>query len=284
MKNHAWYGDFHSHSHFDDGNGSLEEYVKQALQLNFAAFGFSGHTPMPKDDNWHIRQADFLRYVEEAGRLKEHYRHQIELYLGLEFDYLEHEHFLQGSQQLEFLDYTIGSLHYFYCDSEHGYLSFDGSRTDFELLLEVRFKGEIRQMVEHYFALQIEMVKNHSFGFLAHCDLIKKLNTDNRYFSTLAPWYREASRELLVAVKHSGHRLEINSGGLARGAVKELYPAPEIIADAIELQIPLVLCSDAHRSSHIGHYFSEARAILSQLGATSICTLKGNQWQTQPLL
>lgn len=283
MKNHLWYGDFHSHSHFDDGNGPLESYVERALQLEFSAFGFSGHTPMPVDDNWHIPQADFPRYVEEIGSLKEQYQGQIELYGGLEFDYLEQEQFLQGSQWIELLDYTIGSLHYFYCDSEHGYLSFDGSRTDFELLLEIRFKGDIRQMVEHYFALQIEMVNNFSFSFLAHCDLIKKLNTDNRYFSATASWYQVAYRELLSAVKASGHRLEINSGGLARQAVAELYPSSEIIAQAVELKIPLVLCSDAHRSSHLGHHFNEARTLLLQQGAKEICTLSEGRWQMRAL-
>ena len=87
MKKH----NYHTHCELDDGKGKIEEYVKEAIKRNFASLGFSCHTPMPTDDNWHIKKEYYPSYIEQIETLKEKYKETLVLYKGLELDYLEKE-------------------------------------------------------------------------------------------------------------------------------------------------------------------------------------------------
>jgi len=74
---------YHSHSEFCDGTGLLEEYVTSAIKKEFDIFGFSGHAPLPFKNDWTMSKKDLLPYLIEAKRLKENYKNDIELKIGL---------------------------------------------------------------------------------------------------------------------------------------------------------------------------------------------------------
>jgi histidinol-phosphatase (PHP family) len=160
------------------------------------------------------------------------------------------------------------------------YLSIDGPIAEFETLLQDNFRGDIQKFATHYFTLQERMISQHSFDLLGHCDLMKKHNTINNYFDPNSQWYRKAASHLLkVASKHHV-RIEVNTGGISRVATTEPYPSMDMLSECSELGIPVTLSSDAHQSSHIDFYFSQADDQLVQVGYRNLDVLQHGMWQT----
>lgn len=271
---------FHTHCGLDDGHGTMEEYVLKALSLGFDALGFSCHAPGALVDDWHMKSGDFPYYLEEIYRLRNLYRGRIEIYAGLELDYLEDTEELAGSELRDRLDYTIASVHVMRHRPSGRYLSFDGSQEEFETLLRDNFHNNARAFASRYYAIQEQMIENHSFDLLGHCDLIKKQNTGNRYFDIQSPWYRKLTTHLLRTVRKHKVRIEVNTGGIARGAIAEMYPSMEMIRTCAKLGIPATLSSDAHQSTHLDFYFSQADDQLVQAGYRSLDVLSHGMWQS----
>lgn len=101
---------FHSHCNFCDGKAPMEDFVKSAIVAGFTAYGISSHAPLPFDTRWTMRRDRVDDYLEEIRALKEKYRDKIELYAGMEIDYLQEEWnpAIAYFQHLP-LDYRIGS-------------------------------------------------------------------------------------------------------------------------------------------------------------------------------
>ncbi len=271
---------FHTHCDLDDGNGPMEEYVQSALSKGFSALGFSCHAPGALNDDWHMRKEDFPFYLEEIDRLRSLYRDRIELYVGLELDFVEDTENLVGSEYKDQVDYTIGSVHVMKHAKSDQYLTLDGPIDEFEMLLQDNFNGDIQRFAEHYFSLVERMITLHSFDILGHCDLIKKRNGDGEYFDLNAPWYTRLGSHMLKVAKKNKVRIEVNTGGIARGAIHEPYPSPRLMYECAELGIPMVLSSDAHQSSHIDFYFAQADDLLVQAGYRSLDVLQHGMWQS----
>ena len=79
---------YHTHTLFCDGRASMETFVRFALSRRFSSLGFSSHAPLPFSTSWTM-EWDFMEtYLAEFLRLRERYASRIELYVGLEIDYL----------------------------------------------------------------------------------------------------------------------------------------------------------------------------------------------------
>src|SRR5690349_14899543 len=104
---------YHSHCHYCDGKYAPEEYVKSALKNGLLAYGFSSHAPVPFDCVWTMKPESAHAYVAEIRTLQQAYQRDIELYCGLEVDYIPG---VTGPKSLPILelglDYTIGSVHF----------------------------------------------------------------------------------------------------------------------------------------------------------------------------
>ncbi len=275
---------FHTHCDLDDGSGPMEEYVQSALSKGFSALGFSCHAPGALHDDWHMKKEDFPYYLEEIDRLRSLYRDRIELYIGLELDFIEDTEELSGAEYRGQVDYTIGSVHVMKHAKSEKYLSIDGPVDEFEMLLHDNFNGEMQRFAEHYFSLVERMMQLHAFDILGHCDLIKKRNGDHTYFDEQAPWYTRLGSHMLKVAKRNKVRIEVNTGGIARGAINEPYPSPRLMHECAELDIPLVLSSDAHQSSHIDFFFAQADDLLVQAGYRNLDVLQHGIWQSTSIV
>ena len=88
--------DYHTH-HERCGHavGKLEEYVQRGIEIGLSQIGLSDHMPLlhVDPDQYYPEMAmsmdELPRYVEECFTLKERYRGQIEVRVGLEGDYIE---------------------------------------------------------------------------------------------------------------------------------------------------------------------------------------------------
>jgi histidinol-phosphatase (PHP family) len=275
---------YHSHFELDDGKGKLEDYVKAGLDKGFSILGFSPHAPLPYENDWTMADESLRIYLQLAEEIINNNNGPIELYRGLEID------FIPGKMEPAYpfyqclgLDYCIGSVHSMEGPGEDEHTSFDGPTSEFEKLLEHRFRGDIRKMVTTYFELEIEILEKGGIDILGHCDLIKKRNKDNRFFDQDEPWYREEALRMLQCAAESGVVVEVNTGGLSRGATTEVYPSPWMLERCFELKIPLTLSADAHNPEHLGYYFSETAELLKTIGYREIYFFSKGEWQSQPI-
>ncbi|MDR2589177.1 MAG: PHP domain-containing protein, partial [Spirochaetales bacterium] len=79
---------YHTHYSICDGRGWAEEYVLAALERGFDVLGFSSHAPLPFPSGWTMAAEDFPVYCAEVRRLRELYAGSLEIYLGLEIDFI----------------------------------------------------------------------------------------------------------------------------------------------------------------------------------------------------
>ena len=73
--------------------GTEREYVENAIKGGYKILGFSDHTPMPYPggyvSNVKMRPDQLEDYVDTVLALREEYRKDIEIHLGLEVEYYQ---------------------------------------------------------------------------------------------------------------------------------------------------------------------------------------------------
>jgi histidinol-phosphatase (PHP family) len=270
----------HAHSHFSDGRASAEAFLREAIDQGLLLYGFSDHAPIPLADVGLMAQSELAGYVSEIERLRATYGDRIQVYRGLEIDYIP-DVINVHSEHLRYaaLDYTIGAVHYVdYLDNGRPW-GFESSHEQFAAGVQQIFGGKVRAAVERYYALIREMVKNHPPDVVAHLDRIKKLNTGNRYFRETASWYQDAVIETLETIAASGVIMEVNTKGFYKGETPEPYPGRWILQIARELDIPVHLSSDAHDPEHITGGFTKMARLLHEVGYSTTTLFLDGEWQ-----
>ena len=103
---------YHSHCTFCDGRSTPEDFIKFAVAHGFRAYGFSSHSPLPFETFWNMSKDDMPEYLTEIERLKKKYSDRLEIYVGLEIDFLDESYnaSIPYFRNLP-LDYRIGSIH-----------------------------------------------------------------------------------------------------------------------------------------------------------------------------
>ena len=104
---------YHSHCTFCDGRSTPEDFIKFAVAHGFRAYGFSSHSPLPFETFWNMSKDDMPEYLTEIERLKKKYSDRLEIYVGLEIDFLDESYnaSIPYFRNLP-LDYRIGSIHF----------------------------------------------------------------------------------------------------------------------------------------------------------------------------
>lgn len=266
---------YHSHSHYCDGKGSLEEQVQGAIAQGLRAFGFSSHCPVPFENQWSMKAARLDDYLREAAALKEKYKGQIELYIGLEVDFLPQQ---LGPRDFSMLDYCVGSVHYVELNQFGQPWEIDGSSVEFLACLDTLYDGNIKVALEKYYDIIQQMVETDTPPIVGHLDKIKMHNEARPLFDELEEWYVALVEQTLQAIKKVGCIVEINTrGNYKRGL--ELYPSPWIIARMNQLQIPICINSDSHRPEEITASFPLAFEAARAAGYTHQRVLLEGKWQ-----
>jgi len=267
---------YHTHSLFCDGKMLPEDYVLAAVRKGFSAIGFTSHAPVSFDAYGSMKPEDLDIYVETINGLKEKYKNKIQVYTGLETEFYPN---CPDFRQYPGIDYTIGSLHFIYDEKNGRYLSVDGPEEEYTELINDVFGGDVKALAETYFDLLIEMINTHTPDIVGHLDLIKKNNRNGLYFSESEKWYRDKVEEVLHAISRHDVVVEVNTGGISRGYTRDTYPSEWILKIIREMDIPVVLNSDAHHPDWIDTYYPEAVGMLKNIGFTHQRVLLDGIWQ-----
>lgn len=241
--------DLHTHNYrCGHAKGRLEEYVIQAIKMDFDYLGFSDHAPLLNQEadqpapGMHMAKSELNSYYEEAIRLKEKYSNKINLLIGIEIDYFDGftDEYLNYINKYRF-DYIIGSVHYF---------------NDYHVFDPERWENTNNQLDEitKYYSLIKKLIKADMIDVLAHIDAIKALNIEKYRY--------DISDEILGLVLEYDLTLEINTSGFKK--CEQLFPHPEIIKRANEKGITFTYGSDAHSPKDIGYGWKKVKAILNK--------------------
>ncbi|MES2732828.1 MAG: histidinol-phosphatase [Bacteroidota bacterium] len=272
---------YHSHSRYCDGTDEPERYVERALTDKLLAYGFSSHAPVPFDCGWCMKTDKLQSYALEINRLKHHWQEDIQLYCGLEIDFIpgvispKSEVF----QPLQ-LDYTIGSVHFVdkFPDGKHWEI--DGLHQVFLQGLDQIFRGNIQIAVCRYYELIRQMVHSSCPDVVGHLDKIKIQSETGSLFSESADWYREAVEETLHTIAQAGVIVEVNTRGLYKKKSVETYPSRWVLKQMHAMNIPITLNSDAHHPDEITTYFSATALVLKEVGYQQVSVLLNGKWQS----
>lgn len=274
----AWVN-YHSHSVFSDGIDEPGAFVNEALKQNMSALGFSSHAPIPVNPKWTMKHENLESYVLEIKKLAEEYSDKIQVYCGLEVDFIEpmHNEIMNFINKVK-LDYIIGSIHYlgFFPDGESW--NIDGSIQEFDKGYNEIIKADSAMLVSSFYENTRKMISVMKPDVVGHIDKIKLHNNDNSYFDESDKHYVNEILKTLELIKKNNTVVEVNTRGLYRHKNNQLYPSPWILNEIHKMDIPVTISSDCHKHSEITMGFDEAVRILEDIGFKSIRVLYNNKW------
>ena len=271
---------YHSHCNFCDGRSYPEDFVRFAVARGFRAYGFSSHSPLPFETFWNMSRDDMDEYLAEIARLKAKYEGQIELYVGLEIDFLDRTYnaSIPYFRNLS-LDYRIGSIHFLPLSpvlEERNMACIDGAYSEFARTVDAFFEGDIRRMVRRYFEAEMEMVEAGGIDIVGHIDKIYMNGQRYPGFSLDAEWYRRPLLDLLDFVRERGLMVEVNTKNLVKKG--ETYPHRQFLGELRSRRIPVMVNSDCHYPDLVNDGRAEGFQLLEQAGFDATMELVGGKW------
>lgn len=249
--------DLHTH-HLRCGHaeGTIEDYIRSAIEAGFTAIGISDHSPYFAHEldrpqpRIAMARSEFAGYVNEILSLKEKYRDRIEVLLGVESDFFpEHAHVYRTAYEAYPFDYIIGSVH-----QVGGVSIFNRNR--WKGLSEAKHVEEKKS----YYRLIEESARSGIFQVLGHIDAMKGYYPA---FSDIAA--HDAIDDALKAISDNRVAIEINTSGSTKDC-GGWYPADAILERALHFGVDVTFGSDAHHPGRVGEDWELVRQRLKEIG------------------
>jgi len=272
---------YHSHCSFCDGRAPLETFIQAAISQGFTSYGISSHAPLPFSTRWTLEKEQVTPYLQEANSLKQKYAGEIELYIGMEIDYLNAESNPATDYFRELpLDYRIGSVHLL--ESLTGEIvDVDVSEERFKELLSLHFGNDLQQTVYAYFEKNIKMIKTGGFDILGHPDKMAYNASRCQPGLLEQKWYQDLIYDYFSLIARHGLMMEINTKAYHR--LGTFFPHVSHFPLIKELGIPVMVNSDAHFPELINSGRPEALAALQKAGIREVMELHHTKWELCPI-
>ena len=273
----------HTHTHFSDGSDEPEKYVESAINKGLSSLGFSDHSPLPFENTFALRENQVQNYCDaiSSSRVTCHALH---IFLGMEADFIPGMGHPPAYFRENFpLDYLIGSVHLVRNGYSDELWFIDGpDPATYDDGLNTLFGGDIRKGVASYYRQINEMLATCKLDIIGHLDKIKMHNR-GRFFSEADPWYTALIDETLDLVRQSGAIVEVNTRGIYKKRSDSLFPGPAILKKLLNLKIPVLISSDAHKPNEIDMLFDETAKFLSEIGFRELMNLSPSGWESVSL-
>jgi histidinol-phosphatase (PHP family) len=262
--------DYHTHTALcKHASGSVDDYVRSALERGLDEIGCSEHIPMPDgfDERHRMTAEEFRRvYLPQVAEAMTTYADQIRVRRGVEADFLPGaEWWIREFLAADEFDYVLGSVHFL---GDWG--------VDDVLFVHKYAENDVNEVYKRYFEMVRRAAESGLFDIIAHFDLVKKFG----YRPTID--VSNAVLQALTAIKDNGLCIEINTSGL-RKPVNEIYPSREILMMIKKMEIPLTLGSDAHDPRDVGASFDLAVEMIREFGRGMISLFQRRQRTEVPI-
>lgn len=269
----------HQHSLFSDGKELPEAYAAKAVSLGFSAIGFTEHSPLPFSNPFSLAEEEVDNYVATIKQLQEKYNGKLNIYRALEMDFIP-----EMSTDFDFwkkrcrTDYLIGSVHLVKPEDTDELWFTDGP--DFRIYdegIQTFFGGDVKKAVKTFYHQTNQMIESQDFDIVGHVDKIK-MHNQNRFFSEDEKWYQYLVDETLELIRQKSLIVEVNTRGLYKKRSDSLFPDNRTLQKVKDLNLPVVITSDAHHSSEIGNLFDYAKQRLIDFGFRELMYFENGKW------
>lgn len=241
FENKIMKANYHTHMYLcKHATGTVEDYVKKAIDLNLKVIGMSDHAPFDflKDRSVRMSVSDYPIYLKELEQTIKKYGDKITIYKGLEIEYFSHKenHY---EDLLTHLDYLTLGQHYILVGN----------------YLKSIYKVQTLAEMKIYRDTIIEAMSTGYFKFVSHPDIFLFLTHE------INEEILKISHEIILAAKKYDVALEINANGIrkgsfiVRGEKRFRYPRNEFWQIAKEVGVKVIISSDAHKPEYL---FDEA--------------------------
>lgn len=264
--------DYHVHTIYsDDSVAPMEDYVIKGIELGLDEICFCDHVDYgikrdwddPRgilyDGNRAIANVDYPKYTDDFLKLKEKYKQNITLKMGMEFGIQKHtiHQFQRLFNQYDF-DFIILSIHQI--DDKEFWSQ------DFQ-----RGKEQAEYQREYYHAL-LDIIKEYKdYSVLGHLDLIKRYDNHGSYPDDKI---MDIVDEILKLVIYDNKGIEINTSSWQYGLL-DTTPSRNILKRYLVLGGKIItIGSDAHNTDRLANHQEEAKKILKEIGFQEICTFE----------
>jgi histidinol-phosphatase (PHP family) len=120
------------------------------------------------------------------------------------------------------------------------------------------FGGDGGEFVRAYCQAVRNMILKCNFDIVGHIDVIRKYNGVLKFFDERADWYMREIEETARAAAQRNVIVEINTGGIARGTIDDVYPSRDFLKLLKKYGAPVMINSDAHNANSIDCAFDFA--------------------------
>lgn len=247
---------YHTHTtRCQHAYGSDEDFVRSAIKGGFEVLGFSDHTPWLYRTDYvsHIRMLpnELPGYVESIRTLRDKYKEQIDIKVGLECEYFpEYIPWLKEQVKKYRLDYLIFGNHYYHTDEKFRYFGRHSLNHD---------------MLDLYEESAIEGMESGLFAYLAHPDLFMLSFPEwDHHCTTISRHICRAAARLHIPLEYNISRMPYNE---QHGTTS--FPCPHFWRIAANEGCTAIIGIDAHDNHSLEESTYYDRAI-SELKALKI--------------
>lgn len=225
-----FYGDYHTHTCYSDGKGSLSRNIDAAVERGLKEIAITEHGFRNPVYSWE-------KFFKEKNELTSLERKDISVLLGIEADIMDEKGLLDlNVDEIEHFDVLIAGFHMFALP----YTFADWRRTYFPSIFHPFFENSPKYIARNTDSI-IACLQKYPVDILAH--------PNHRMFADMSAVARQAA-EL-------GTFMEIN--------IKHLSIFDNIVEDILKTDVKLIVDSDSHRPQDMGR-LDKAEDIITKYG------------------
>ncbi|QGQ94863.1 histidinol-phosphatase HisJ family protein [Paenibacillus psychroresistens] len=261
--------DLHTH-HYRCGHaeGEIRDYIESAISSGLIAIGISDHSPYFGSTEEQAQpliamgKSEFPLYVAEILQLKEEYKDQIDVLLGVESDFFPDVAEFYRAEYIKYpFDYIIGSVH-----QVSGVSIFNRKRWN-----KLTESEKVRDK-ELYYELIQQSARSGMFQILGHIDAMKG------FYPPFSEIKTNAVDEALRVIGECKLAIEINTSGSTKDC-GGWYPSDDILERALYHGVEVTFGSDAHKPSRVAEDWTEVSKRLKEIGFKDWVYFKQKQRQ-----
>lgn len=230
----------HAHTVVSDGELTAGELVRRASEEGLDGLAITDHFPYPcypitwSEVDWASSQKALAKQEDElSGRYS-----GLAVLAGVEVEFIDEldlpAKWLHGLN----LDFVLGGVHLL------DRWALDWSEEEF--LRGRGIFGSLERAFERYFEAVVKLAESGLVDSIAHLDVVKKYNADEKHFSEKSEWYRELVMNCLRGIAKTDVAMEVSTAGLRR-PVGAIYPSQWILREARDRGIRVTVGTDYHK-------------------------------------